>query len=65
MLQAIFVVIAITLLVSFAIRLTGDPAVTMFQGGGSMTEEDLARIRAALGTDQPFFVQYFTFLRGS
>ncbi|MFN7023192.1 MAG: ABC transporter permease [Pseudorhizobium sp.] len=64
LLQAIFVVIAITLLVSFAIRLTGDPAVTMFQGGGSMTEDDLARIRAALGTDKPFFVQYFDFLRG-
>ena len=64
LLQAIFVVIAITLLVSFAIRLTGDPAVTMFQGGGSMTEDDLARIRAALGTDKPFFVQYFDFLKG-
>ena len=36
----------------------------MFQGGGSMTEEDLARIRAALGTDQPFIVQYLTFLKG-
>jgi peptide/nickel transport system permease protein len=64
LLQAIFVVIAITLLVSFAIRLTGDPAVTMFQGGGSMTEDDLARIRTALGTDRPFFVQYFSFLKG-
>lgn len=64
LLQAIFVVIAITLLVSFAIRLTGDPAVTMFQGGGSMTEDDLARIRAALGTDRPFLVQYFEFLKG-
>ncbi|GGB02716.1 peptide ABC transporter permease [Brucella endophytica] len=63
-LQAIFVVIVITLVVSFAIRLTGDPAVTMFQGGGSMTEDDLARIRAALGTDQPFLVQYFHFLKG-
>ena len=64
LLQAIFVVIAITLLVSFAIRLTGDPAVTMFQGGGSMTEDDLARIRTALGTDRPFYVQYFDFLKG-
>ncbi|WP_420962454.1 ABC transporter permease [Brucella sp. IR073] len=64
LLQAIFVVIVITLVVSFAIRLTGDPAVTMFQGGGSMTEDDLARIRAALGTDQPFLVQYFHFLKG-
>jgi peptide/nickel transport system permease protein len=64
LLQAFFVVIAITLLVSFAIRLTGDPAVTMFQGGGNMTEEDLMRIRVALGTDQPFFVQYMNFLKG-
>ncbi len=64
LLQAFFVVIAITLLVSFAIRLTGDPAVTMFQGGGSMTEEDLMRIRVALGTDQPFLVQYMNFLKG-
>ena len=64
LLQAIFVIIAITLVVSFAIRLTGDPALMMFQGGGSMTEEDLARIRAALGTDQPFLVQYWHFLKG-
>ncbi|QTF10698.1 ABC transporter permease [Brenneria izadpanahii] len=64
LLQAIFVVIAITLIVSFAIRLTGDPALMMFQGGGSMTEDDLARIRASLGTDQPFIVQYWHFLTG-
>ena len=64
LLQAIFVVIAITLLVSFAIRLTGDPAVTMFQGGGSMTEDDLARIRQALGVDKPFLEQYLSFLKG-
>lgn len=64
LLQAIFVVIALTLVVSFAIRLTGDPAIMMFQGGGSITEEDLARIRTALGTDKPFFVQYFDFMRG-
>jgi peptide/nickel transport system permease protein len=37
----------------------------MFQGGGgSMTEDDLARIREALGTDRPFFVQYVSFLKG-
>jgi peptide/nickel transport system permease protein len=65
LLQALFVVIAITLLVSFAVRLTGDPALMMFQGGGgSMTEDDLARIREALGTDRPFFVQYVSFLKG-
>ncbi|MFC5989294.1 ABC transporter permease [Limoniibacter endophyticus] len=63
-LQAIFVVIAITLLVSFAIRLTGDPAMTMFQGGGSMTEDDLNRIRQALGVDKPFLTQYFLYMQG-
>ncbi|WP_426128897.1 ABC transporter permease [Pararhizobium sp. PWRC1-1] len=64
LLQAIFVVFALTLVVSFAIRLTGDPALMMFQGGGSMTEEDLMRIRASLGTDQPFIMQYLNFLKG-
>ncbi len=64
LLQAIFVVFAITLVVSFAIRLSGDPALMMFQGGGSMTEEDLMRIRASLGTDQPFIMQYLNFLKG-
>ncbi|MBI1621311.1 ABC transporter permease [Aquamicrobium zhengzhouense] len=64
-LQAIFVVIVITLFVSYAVRLTGDPAVMMFAGGGgSMSEADLERVRAALGTDKPFYLQYFEFLKG-
>src|SRR5690606_32451986 len=61
----IFVVIVITLFVSYAVRLTGDPAVMMFAGGGgSMSEADLERVRAALGTDKPFYLQYFEFLKG-
>ena len=63
-LQAVFVIIAVTLVVAFAIRLTGDPALMLSQGAGSITEEDLARIRAALGVDKPFFVQYSDFLIG-
>jgi ABC-type dipeptide/oligopeptide/nickel transport systems, permease components len=64
-LQAVFVVIVVTLFVSYAVRLTGDPAVMMFAGGGgSMSEADLERIRAALGTDKPFYQQYFGFLKG-
>lgn len=64
-LQAVFVVIVITLFVSYAVRLTGDPAVMMFAGGGgSMSEADLERIRAALGTDKPFYQQYLGFLQG-
>ncbi len=63
-LQALFVLIAMTLLVAFAVRLTGDPALMLTQGAGSITEADLARIREGLGLNQPFFVQYWQFLKG-
>ena len=64
LLQALFVLVAVTLIVSFAIRLTGDPAVMLAQGAGSITEADLERIREALGLNQPFLVQYLEFLKG-
>jgi peptide/nickel transport system permease protein len=63
-LQAVFVVFVVTLIVSFAIRLTGDPALMLAQGAGSVTEEDLSRIREALGLNQPFMTQYFAFIKG-
>ncbi|GGA55124.1 ABC transporter permease [Pelagibacterium lentulum] len=63
-LQAIFVVFAVTLTVSFAIRLTGDPAIMLSQGAGSITEADLERIREALGLNRPFLVQYWDFVSG-
>ena len=44
LLQAVFVVLAVTLIVSFAIRLSGDPAI-MLTGAGSITEKDLENIR--------------------
>jgi len=64
LLQAVFVFLAVTLLVAWAIRLTGDPALMLTQGAGSITEADLARIREALGVNQPFLVQYAGFLKG-
>ncbi|MET0429026.1 MAG: ABC transporter permease [Microvirga sp.] len=63
LMQAVFVVLAVTLIVSFAIRLSGDPAI-MLTGAGSVTEKDLANIRQALGLNRPFLVQYADFLRG-
>ncbi len=63
LLQAILVTLAVTLFVAFAIRLTGDPAVMMAGDSSGVTEEDLARIREALGLNRPFFVQYFDFLK--
>ncbi|WP_027856890.1 ABC transporter permease [Marinobacterium jannaschii] len=63
-LQAAFVLLAITLIVAFAIRLTGDPALMLTQGAGSVTEADLAQIREGLGLNKPFLVQYSDFLIG-
>ncbi|TKR54868.1 ABC transporter permease [Allopusillimonas ginsengisoli] len=63
-LQAIFVIIVVTLTVAFAIRLTGDPALMLTQGAGSVTEADLVRIREGLGLNQPFLVQYLGFIKG-
>ena len=64
LLQALFVIVAVTLLVSYAIRLTGDPALMLSQGSGSVNEADLENIRQALGLNRPFWVQYGTYLQG-
>ena len=62
---AIFVVVAVTLLVSFAIRLSGDPATMLMTGGqANFTAEDLDRIRKAIGIDKPFIVQYVRYMQG-
>ena len=65
LLLAVFVVFAVTLLVSFAIRLSGDPATMLMTGGqANFTAEDLDRIRKAIGIDKPFIVQYADYMRG-
>ena len=65
LLQAIFVVLVVSLFVSYAVRLSGDPALMLSQGAGSVTEQDLANIRTGLGLDRPFGLQYAEFLRGA
>ncbi len=65
LLQAVFVVLAVTLFVAYAVRLSGDPALMLSQGAGSVTEEDLVNIRKGLGLERPFLVQYAGFLRGA
>jgi len=64
LIQSVFVLIGITLFVSFTIRLSGDPAVAMFQGASAPTNEQLTAIRERLGTDRPFSQQYLSFLAG-
>jgi peptide/nickel transport system permease protein len=61
---ALFVVLVVTLLVAWAVRLSGDPAVMLAQGAGSISEQDLANIRAALGLNRPFSAQYAGFVAG-
>lgn len=62
--QAIFVVIAVSLIVAVAVRMTGDPALMISQGAINLTEADLVRIREGLGLNQPFYVQYLNSLKG-
>ena len=64
LLQAVFVLLVVTLFVSYAVRLSGDPALMLSQGAGSVTEQDLQNIRTGLGLDRPFLVQYAEFVRG-
>lgn len=60
---SVFVVLVVTLLVAWAIRLSGDPAM-MLAEGSSVTEKDLQNIRTALGLDRPFSAQYAGFVAG-
>lgn len=62
--QAIFVVVVVTLIVSVAVRMTGDPAMMIAQGATNITEADLVRIREGLGLNQPFITQYLSTLSG-
>lgn len=64
LLQAAFVVVAVSLIVAVAIRMTGDPAHMIAQGATGITEADLERIRAGLGLNEPFIVQYLNSLKG-
>jgi len=63
-LQAAFVVVAVSLIVAVAIRMTGDPALMISQNATNITEADLIKIREGLGLNQPFYLQYLDSLKG-
>lgn len=63
LLHTLFVIFAISLLVFFSIRLTGDPVAVMFQAG-EPTNEAIEQIKQNLGLDEPLYVQYWIFLKG-
>ncbi len=61
--QAI-IVLAIVGLVAFSMfRFVGDPIDNML--GQERTDADITRLRAKLGLDQPFPIQYLKFLQGA
>lgn len=61
-LQMIPVLLIITLIIFFGMRLIpGDPAILLV--GNRASDEAIAAMRTKLGLDQPLYVQYFLFLK--
>ncbi len=60
LLQAILVMLTVAFVAFLLFQYVGDPVAQML--GQDATPEDRARLRAELGLDQPFFVQFATFV---
>lgn len=58
--QSALTVLGVITVTFFLVRLAGDPATLLLPV--EATNEDIARLRAALGLDQPLTVQYLKFL---
>ncbi|WP_299784232.1 ABC transporter permease [uncultured Marivita sp.] len=61
--QSALVLLIVGLVAFSMFRFVGDPIDNML--GQERTAEDIDRLRAQLGLDQPFVVQYFKFLEGA
>ncbi len=59
-LQSVLTVLGVVTVTFFLVRLAGDPALLLLPVEAS--DEDIARLRAALGLDQSWIVQYLKFL---
>ena len=61
LLALVFVLLGISIIVFFLLQMVpGDPALALL--GPMATPENLANLRAALGLDQPIFIQYVRWL---
>lgn len=60
LLQAILVMLVVAFVAFLLFQYVGDPVTQML--GQDATAEDRARLRADLGLDQPFFIQFATFV---
>jgi peptide/nickel transport system permease protein len=65
--QAVFVIILVTMIVFFAMRLLpGDPIYMILTSGeiSNVTEEQVQAIRHEFGLDKPIVIQYFNWVGG-
>ena len=60
LLQTIVVLLGISTIVFFVLRLTGDPVLLMVRP--EATAEQVAQLRHAFGFDRPLIIQYLDFL---
>ena len=60
---AIVTLLAVSLIIFILSRSAGDPVSLMLDEYS--TQEDIDRMMAKLGTDKPYYQQYFIFLRGA
>lgn len=58
--QAVLVMLSVALVAFLLFQYVGDPVTQML--GQDATQEDRARLRSELGLDQPFYVQFGTFV---
>ncbi|CUH43012.1 MULTISPECIES: ABC transporter permease [Ruegeria] len=63
MLQSVIVLLVVGLVAFSMFRFVGDPIDNML--GQERTQADIDRLRAELGLDQPFPVQYYKFLKNA
>ncbi|NRB34870.1 MAG: ABC transporter permease, partial [Rhodobacteraceae bacterium] len=61
--QSVIVLLVVGLVAFSMFRFVGDPVDNML--GQERTQADIDRLRADLGLDQPFPVQYYKFLKGA
>jgi len=60
LIQALVVMVCVALIAFMLFQYVGDPVVTLL--GQDASPEQIAQLRADLGLDQPFFVQFWYFL---
>lgn len=64
MLYSILVLLGVTLIVFFTLRISGDPVALLLREGNP-SAEDIETLRRSLHLDRPLYEQYFQFVAGA